>query len=395
MTAQPPTGRPLAGLRVIELAGIGPGPYAGQLLADMGAEVIVVDRPSPSPVERDVSLDRRGKRSVVINLRHPDGVATLLDLVATADALIEGYRPGVTDRLGIGPEACWARNPRLVYGRMTGWGQTGPWSQMAGHDINYISVTGVLNAIGEEGRVPPPPLNVVGDYGGGSLFLIVGVLAALLRARETGRGEVVDAAICDAAFSLGGILQTLDAAGSWTPKRQSNMLDGGAPYYRCYATSDGKFMAVGCIEAQFFAEMLAKLGIDPADYGPQNDRSRWPEQHRKLEAVYASNTRDHWAALFDGSDACVTPVLDYREAAAHKHMAARGAVTEVNGLRHTGPAPRFGPPKPFVPNAPARRGTETAAVLAELGRTPEQIEALAEAGAVALPAARAASRAAG
>ena len=382
-----PRAKPLTGIRVIELAGIGPGPYAGQLFADMGAEVIVVDRPTPSPVERDVSLDRRGKRSVVIDLRNPKGAETLLDLAATADILIEGYRPGVVERLGVGPDACWARNPALVFGRMTGWGQEGPWAKTAGHDINYISVTGVLNAIGEEGRVPPPPLNVVGDYGGGSLFLIVGCLAALLRARSTGKGEVVDAAICDAAFSLGGILQTLDAMGSWTPDRQSNMLDGGAPFYRCYATSDGKFMAVGCIESQFFAEMLARLQIDPAEFGPQNDRSRWPDQHARLEAIFGANTRDHWSAVFDGSDACITPVLDYREAAAHPHMAARGAVTEGQGLRHTGPAPRFGPPAPFAPPPAAVRGAATAAVLAELGRTKADIAALAEAGAVRLAAA--------
>ena len=384
MTAAPADG-PLRGVRVVELAGIGPGPYAGQLLADMGAEVIVVDRARPSPVETHRAIERRGKRSLALDLRRPEGAEILLDLVARSDALIEGYRPGVTERLGVGPAEALARNPALVYGRMTGWGQDGPWARTAGHDINYVSVTGVLEAIGEAGRPPPPPLNLIGDYGGGSLFLVVGVLAALLRARETGRGEVVDAAICDAVVSMGGILHTLDAAGRWSPERQSNMLDGGAPYYRCYATADGRHMAVGCIEAQFFAEMLRLLEIDADDFGPQNDRARWPEQHARLEAAFAARGRDDWAAVFDGSDACVTPVLDYREAAAHPHMAARRVAREAEGLRHTPPAPRFAGAPPGAPAPLAGRGGDTAAILEELGRPPETVAALAEAGVVLLP----------
>lgn len=377
--------RPLTGLRIVELAGIGPGPYAGQLLADMGAEVIVIDRPRPSPVETDVAIERRGKRSLTLDLRQAEGAAILLDLIERADALIEGYRPGVTERLGVGPSEALARNPALVYGRMTGWGQDGPWAKTAGHDINYISVTGILNAIGRPEAPPPPPLNLIGDYGGGSLFLVVGVLAGMLRAKATGVGEVVDAAICDSVVSMGGILHTLDAAGRWSPERSANMLDGGAPYYRCYATSDGKFMAVGCIEAQFFAEMLRLMEIDPEDFGPQNDRARWPEQHARLEAAFAERSRHDWAAVFDGSDACVTPVLDYREAAAHPHMAARRVAREAEGLRHTPPAPRFGPEAPDAPPPLARRGGDSAAILAELGRSPQAVAELVAAGVVAEP----------
>jgi alpha-methylacyl-CoA racemase len=379
--------QPLSGLRVIELAGIGPGPYAGELLADLGAEVIVIDRPAPSPVERDHAVERRGKRSMVLDLRQPEGAAALLDLAATADALIEGYRPGVTERLGIGPEEVRARNPRLVYGRMTGWGQEGPWSKTAGHDINYISVTGLLHAMGDADRPPPPPLNMVGDYGGGSMFLLVGVLAALLKAKETGEGAVVDAAICDGAFSMSAILHSLTAGGRWREDRQSNMLDGGAPYYRCYACADGLFMAVGCIEPQFFAEFQKLLGIDPEAFGPQNDPREWPRQHRELEAIFASQPRDHWAAVFDGSDACTTPVLKLSEAPGHPHMAARRAQIEGQGLTQPGPAPRFaGDPPMETPPAIGRRGDQTEALLREIGRGEDDLKRLAEAGVTGRPA---------
>lgn len=304
---------PLSGYKVVELEGIGPGPYVGQLLADFGADVVVVDRPGGRPSAQD----DRGKRSIILDMKKPEGVKALMALVKTADVLIEGLRPGVTERLGIGPEECHAVNPRLVYGRMTGWGQSGPWSQMAGHDINYISMTGALNAIGKDGEPPVPPLNMIGDFGGGSMFLVSGILAALVAREKSGKGDVVDAAIIDGTSSLMSFIYNMHGTKAWHTARAANLLDGAAPYYRCYKTSDDKFVAVGCIEPQFFAAMMERLPIDTEDYGRQNDRALWPEQHKRLEAVFASESRDHWEQLFSNTDACVTPVLDYVEAAAH------------------------------------------------------------------------------
>ncbi|MEO0682674.1 MAG: CoA transferase, partial [Pseudomonadota bacterium] len=258
------------------------------------------------------------------------------------------------------------------------WGQEGPWARTAGHDLNYISVTGVLQAIGPADRPPPPPLNMIGDFGGGSLFLVAGMLAALLRARETGMGDVVDAAICDAAFHMMSLMHSLDAAGRWTPERSANMLDGAAPYYRCYACADARFMAVGCIEPQFFAEFLARLEIEPESFGAQDDRALWAGQQTRLEALFATRDQAHWSAVFDGSDACTTPVLDYREAAAHPHMAARGAAEQAHGLRHPGPAPRFASAPPFAPGAPATPGADTEAVLREIGLDEARIRALTQ-----------------
>ncbi len=333
---------PLSGYTIIELAGIGPGPYAGQLLADMGANVILVERPGSGGLTGGIPMiDRRGKTSIVLDLQKDGAADILLTLVKTADMLIEGNRPGVAERLGVGPKACLAVNPKLVYGRMTGWGQTGPWASTAGHDINYISVTGALHAMGRKGELPFPPLNLVGDYGGGSLFLIMGLLAALAKAEKTGQGDIVDAAIIDGTNSMMGIVHTMNGLGQWRKNRESNLLDGAMPYYRCYAAKDGKHMAVGCIEPQFFALMLSLLGIDPNDFGPQNDRSFHAAQHTKLEAVFVQKTRDEWAEIFDGSDACVTPVLDYEEAAAHPHMKARRAFIRDGLFLHPAPAPRF------------------------------------------------------
>ena len=373
--------RPLSGLRVVELAGIGPGPYAGQLLADLGAEVTVVHRPGPDAP----SIDNRGKRSVVIDLRKPGAAEVLLRLAERADVLIEGNRPGVTERLGIGPEDIWARNPRLIYGRMTGWGQSGPWAGMAGHDINYISLTGALLAMGEADRPPAPPLNLVGDYGGGSLFLVLGVMAALFRRQQTGKGEVVDAAIVDGVSSMMGMFYTLSGWGRWTAQRQDNLLDGGAPYYRCYRTKDGGFMAVGAIEEKFFATLLAKLEIDPADFGAQEDRALWPAQHARLEALFVTRTRDEWAALFDNVDACTTPVLSYEEAPAHPHNFARASHAARGRLTHPHAAPRFGGDAAWTPPLPRPKGADTAAVLQEAGWGEAEIEALARAGIIPGP----------
>ena len=333
---------PLTGVNVIELAGIGPGPYAGQLLADMGASVTVVERPGGGIAGSGLpSVDKRGKASIVADLRTAAGAKIVLDLVKTADILIEGNRPGVTERLGVGPEDCRAINPKLIYGRMTGWGQTGPWAQRAGHDINYIGITGALHAMGKAGEPPAPPLNLVGDYGGGSLFLIAGMLAALHSVKTTGKGEIVDAAIIDGTSSMMGIVYSLHGIGQWKRDREANLLDGSRPFYRCYETADGKYMAVGCIEPKFFAQMLDVLEIEAADFGGQYDLKLSHTQHEKLEDVFAKQTRDHWAEKFDGTDACVTPVLNYVEAASHPQNVARGGLKQNGPFIHPRPAPRF------------------------------------------------------
>ena len=354
--------RPLEGIRVAELVGIGPGPYAGQLLADLGAEVIAIDRPAPRPP----LVTDRGKRSVILDLRAEGAAEAVLTLCETTDLFIEGFRPGVAERLGVGPDAVRARNPALVYGRMTGWGQTGPWARTAGHDINYVALTGALHAMGEAGRPPPPPLNLVGDYGGGSMFLVTGLLAGLLRARTTGEGSVVDAAIVDGVASLMGVVPSLAALGLWSPGRQANMIDGGAPYYRCYACRDGGYVAAGPIEPQFLAIMLETLGIDPGEYGAQNDKDEWPRQHALLEARFAERARDEWAAVFDGTDACVTPVLSWQEARTHPQGVARGLYPEEDGRVQPKVAPATGAADAPVPPLPAR-GAHTEAVLSGLG----------------------------
>lgn len=333
---------PLSGYRFIELAGIGPCPYAGQLFVDMGAEVILINRKTGMNFP---NISHRGKKTMMLDLRKPDGVAILLDLVKTADALYEGLRPGVVEKLGVGPETCQAVNPKLVYGRMTGWGQNGPLAKTAGHDINYIGLTGALHAMGKAQDVPPVPLNLIGDYGGGSLFLVSGILAALLSAEKTNKGAVVDAAMIDGVSSMMSLFYTLSGLGQWSPKREHNLLDGSKPYYRCYETSDGGFMAVGCIEPQFFAEMLQRLKIDAAEFGGQNDGKAHARQHETLEALFKTKTRDEWAEIFNGSDACVTPVLDYKEAASHPHNQSRGGKTQAGPFEHPRPAPVFNPPQ--------------------------------------------------
>ena len=361
---------PLQGLTVAELVGLGPGPYAGQLLADLGAEVVAIERPGFRP---PMTTDR-GKRSVVMDLRGDGAAEAVLRLCERSDALIEGFRPGVAERLGLGPEEVHARNPRLVYGRMTGWGQTGPWAGKAGHDLNYIGLTGALHAMGEAGRPPVPPINFVGDYGGGSMFLIMGLLAGVIEARTTGRGRVVDAAILDGTASFMGVVASLEALGQWSGARSDNLIDGGAPFYRCYEAKDGGWLAVAPIEPQFLAEMLAVIGVGPSEYGAQMDKAEWPRQRALLESVFARRTRDEWAAAFDATDACVTPVLSYAEAMEHPQNQARALYEARGGRRAPKVAPVMGV-EAAAPRAP-ERGADGAAVLRELGYTDDEAAAL-------------------
>ena len=370
---------PLSGVTVVELEGIGPGPYCGQLLADMGADVIVISR-SPKGQE---SIQNRGKRVVAVNLKTAEGVEIIHKLIAKADILFEGFRPGVTEKLGIGPADCHAINPALVYGRMTGWGQTGPWSSMAGHDINYISVTGALYAMGEKDRPPPPPLNMVGDFGGGSMFLLTGLLAALLKARETGKGDVVDAAIVDGVSSMMGFIGTMAGQKQWdTNRRASNLLDGAAPFYQCYETSDGRHVAVGCIEPQFFAAMLEVSGVSPDEYGPQLDVSQWPRQQQLLADVFRQKTMAEWTDLYDGTDACVSPVLTPDEATQHKHNAVRQSHTQHGAFSHPAPAPRFVDTVPAISENDAKTSYDLDSVLDLAGYSADDKTRLLNAGAI-------------
>ena len=362
-TADKPVRGPLTGVRVLELAGIGPGPFAAMLLGDLGADVVRVDRPGGAGIGIDPAYDvtNRNKRSVLVDLKSPDGAARVLDLAARADILVEGYRPGVAERLGVGPADCRARNPRLVYGRMTGWGQDGPLAPRAGHDIGYLALTGALGMIGTPGQPPPPPANLLGDYAGGSLYLVVGVLAALHHARATGTGQVVDAAIVDGASHLSAMIHGMLAAGSWQDRRGANLLDGGCPYYGTYETADGKYMAVGALETQFYDEFLDVLGI--AGQAPaRGDLSRWDELRAVIAARFKSRTRDEWTAAFADSDACVAPVLTLREAPHHPHLAARGTFTERGGVIQPAPAPRFSATPVSVRGGPAQPGAHAAEI---------------------------------
>ncbi len=375
---------PLAGLRVIEMKGIGPAPYAGMLLADMGADVIVVERSStPSgialPAERDVNS--RSKRSIALDVKNPAGLDALLRLVDTADALIEPYRPGVAERLGFGPEACQARNPRLVYGRLTGWGQEGPLAKSAGHDINYISLTGALAAIGARER-PVPPLNLVGDYAGGSLFLVIGVLAALLEARESGKGQVIDAAITDGSASLMSAFYGWHATGFWSTKRRANLLDGAAHHYDVYETADGRFVSIASLEPQFYAELIEKAGLDAQRFANAWNPASWPELKAELTKVFRQRTQSEWCDLLEGTDVCFAPVLDFTEAPSHPHNAARETYVDVDGVTQPSPAPRFDRTPCAKPTAPIAEGSDTQTVLAEAGFSPEEIATLRDSGAL-------------
>ncbi|MEU6075443.1 CaiB/BaiF CoA-transferase family protein [Micromonospora sp. NPDC047074] len=361
---------PLAGVRVVELAGIGPGPFAAMLLADLGADVVRVDRPEPGALSagdprRD--LLNRGKRSVVVDLKHPDGAEAILGLTDRAAIVIEGWRPGVAERLGVGPQAALERNPGLVYGRMTGWGQQGPLARAAGHDIGYIAVAGALHPIGRPDGPPQIPLNLVGDFGGGALYLVVGCLAALHVARSTGRGQVVDAAIVDGTAHLTTLFAGLLAGGAWQPERGRNLLDGGAPFYDVYATADGGHMAVGALEPQFYAELLRLLGLADADLPAQHDVAGWPVLRARFAAAFAERTRDEWTKLFEGTDACVAPVLSLVEAQRHPHLVARATFEEHFGVRQPAVAPRLSETPGAIGGSPPLPGSDTETVLTEWG----------------------------
>ncbi len=371
---------PLHGVTVIEIAGIGPGPYCGMLLSDLGADVIRVDRQKPGmfggwgSVQFDVH--GRGRRSIALDLKQRAGVEIVLRLVDRADALIEGFRPGVAERLGIGPESCLERNPKLVYGRMTGWGQEGPLAEAAGHDVNYISLTGALHAIGRDGEPPTIPLNVVGDFGGGAMFLALGVVAGLFEAARSGKGQVVDAAMVDGAASLISFLYGAFAAGFWQDRRSSNLLDGATHFYNVYETRDGKYVSIGSIDPQFYAELLARLELTDETLPGQLDAGSWPLMRERLAELFRTKTRDEWCEIMEGSDVCFAPVLSLGEAPDHAHMKARGAFVEVAGVKQPAPAPRFSRTPGEVRCPPCVPGNDTATILEEAGFSQDEIAQL-------------------
>ncbi len=383
---------PLHGVRVVEMAGIGPGPMCGMLLADLGAEVVLVERaranpnaagPFDSATLGDAALFNRGKRSLAIDLKSPQAAGVVLDLVASADLLIEGFRPGVMERLGLGPEACRARNPALVYGRMTGWGQHGPLAQRAGHDLNFIALSGALHHGGNPDQPPAAPPTLVGDVGGGTLLLAVGLLSALHHAKSSGQGQVVDAAISDGSAWMTGLLRSFHAAGVWATTRGENLLDGAAPWYGVYACADGRHVSIGALEPNFYRELLARLGLDDdPGFADQYDRANWPAQRARLTELFRSRTRQAWCEVFEGSDACFAPVLDFDEAPAHPHNAARVTFVEHAGHLQPAPAPRFSLTPGAPGAAPPAPGAHSAELLAALGYDAKRIAALAAAGVI-------------
>ncbi|MDA1101250.1 MAG: CaiB/BaiF CoA-transferase family protein [Proteobacteria bacterium] len=385
MNTDTPSHGPLVGIKVIELAGIGPAPLCCTLLSDMGADVLRIDRNAPSglgsPRAPRMDLLRRGRPSVSIDMKHPDGIAALLRLVEQADVVIDPFRPGVTERLGLGPKDCMARNPKLVYGRMTGWGQDGRLSQAAGHDLNYLALTGVLHAIGPK-ELPVPPLNVVADMGGGAMFLAVGVLAGVIEAQRSGLGQVVDTAMTEGSAYLGTGAFGGAAAGDWVQERASNITDGGAHFYRCYKTSDGKFVSIASIEAKFYAILLEKLGLDPADLPAQMDRATWPDMALRFEALFAGKTREQWCEIMEGTDICFAPVLTFDEAFEHPHNRDRGSFVEVDGVKQPGPTPRFSRTPSAIKSPPPVMGADTDTGLAAWGFGADEIAALLAAKAI-------------
>jgi alpha-methylacyl-CoA racemase len=378
---------PLAGVRVVEIAGIGPGPFCAMMLADMGAEVLRIDRLGPAdlglPVEPRFSVLSRGRRSVALDLKQPAAIAAVKRLVVKADALIEGFRPGVMERLGLGPDECLTANPRLVYGRMTGWGQEGPMAPAAGHDINYIALAGVLHSIGRRGSAPVPPLNLVGDFGGGGMYLAFGVVCALLEAGRSGRGQVVDAAMVDGAASLAAAVFGLRAKGMWNDERGDNILDSGAPWYDVYETQDGKYVAIGSIEGRFYGELLRLTGLTGEALPPQWEKARWGELRARLTEVFKQKTRDEWCRIMEGSDVCFAPVLSLVEAPAHPHNRARGTFVEVDGVPQPGPAPRFSRTPGAIGRPPAAPGQHTEEALRDWGFSADELTDLRKSGAIA------------
>jgi alpha-methylacyl-CoA racemase len=378
---------PLTGIKIVEIAGIGPGPFAAMLLSDLGADVLRIDRAQNvsggDPESPPLDLLNRGRRSVGVDLKQPAGVETVLRLVDQADVLIEGFRPGVMERLGLGPDACFARNPRLVYGRMTGWGQDGPLANAAGHDINYISLTGALHAIGRQGQAPVPPLNLVGDFGGGTMFLIMGVLAALVERGRSGKGQVVDAAMTDGSAALMTIFYGLQHLGFWRDERGVNMLDTGAHFYEVYETKDGKYVSIGAIEPQFYQLLLKHTGLAGTDLPTQFDRDQWPAFKDKVTAIFRTKTRDEWCAIMENTDVCFAPVLTMSEAPHHPHNQARGTFTEVKGVVQPAPAPRFSRTPGAIQRPPAHAGQHTDEALADWGFSAAERAALREQKAIA------------
>jgi alpha-methylacyl-CoA racemase len=370
---------PLKGLRVVEMAGLGPGPFCAMLLADMGAEVIRIQQKGARSIlpalNTKYDVLARGRRSMAIDLKKPGARDAVLALIGKADALIEGFRPGVMERLGLGPDACLERNAKLIYGRMTGWGQTGPLAHRAGHDINYVALSGILNALGRADAPPAPPLNVVADMGGGGLLLAFGMVCALLEARQSGKGQVVDAAMTDGSALLASMILGFKAAGFWSSARGANLLDGGAYFYGVYACADGKDIAIGPIEPQFHALLLEKLGLDPRDFQQANP-ALWPQYKARLAEAFKTRARDEWVALLDGLDTCATPVLDWDEAIAHPHNRARETFVEIAGVPQPAPAPRFSRTAPETPAPAARADEHTAAILADWGIPEAEVDAL-------------------
>ncbi|WP_370942898.1 CaiB/BaiF CoA transferase family protein [Amycolatopsis sp. cg5] len=375
---------PLSGLKVIELAGLAPAPFACTMLADLGADVIRVDRAGTGNDVLAMPFDplTRGRRTIGVNTKSPEGVELVLKLCETADVFVEGFRPGVAERIGIGPEQVHARNPRVVYGRMTGWGQDGPLAPTAGHDINYISIAGALEPIGRAGERPVPPLNLVGDFGGGGLLLAMGLLAALHERGTSGKGQVVDASMVDGAALLMTQLHGMHAAGVWSDERGDNLLDGAAPFYDTYETSDGKYVSVGAIEMRFWGDLVKVLGLDPEELPLHVDKSQWPRLREILAEAIGKHTRDDLVALAEGTDACIAPVLSPWEAPSHPHNIARGTFVEIGGVVQPAPAPRFDRTPPATPEAPHERGADTTEVLTELGLTDADLTRLRSAGAI-------------
>jgi alpha-methylacyl-CoA racemase len=375
---------PLQGIRVIEMAGMGPGPFCAMMLADMGAEVIRIERkPNDAPSVLDEmrqSVMDRGRRSIALDIKKPGAVEVALRLIESADALIEGFRPGVMERLGLGPEVCAARNPRLVYGRMTGWGQNGPLAQTAGHDLNYIAISGALNAMGHADRPPAPPLHLVGDMGGGAMMLAFGIVCALLEAKKSGEGQVVDAAISDGAACLAAMFFGMRANGQWSDRRADNMLDGGAHFYGCYECSDGRYISIGAIEPQFYRLLLDKCGIDDPAFNAQWDKTQWPVLRGKLANLFRQRSQADWCALLEGTDVCFAPVLDFDEAPSHPHHRARATFVEIDNVIQPAPAPRFSRTPGAAGRVPRAVGEHSELVLAEAGFSVSDVASLVAAG---------------